>query len=103
MDLESNSQKLFQEHEAPVLSLALHPEETYLVLNHEQLRNYLNFHRDFLLAMCRITCTEINLNSQMQRIHILYEYIVMFYFRHPPVVTEPLKFGKQKLKMLSKP
>ena len=71
MDLESSSQKLFQEHEAPVLSLALHPEETYLVLNHEQLLNYLHFYRDFLLAMCRIACTEINLDSQMQQIHYI--------------------------------
>ena len=33
VDLETNSQKLFQEHEAPILGLALQPDETYLVLS----------------------------------------------------------------------
>ena len=32
VDLETSNQKLFQEHEAPVLSLAIHPDETYMVL-----------------------------------------------------------------------
>ena len=31
VDVETNEQKLFQEHEAPILSLAVHPLETYLV------------------------------------------------------------------------
>ncbi len=31
VDLETNSQKLFLEHEAPVLSLAVRPDEKFLV------------------------------------------------------------------------
>ena len=36
VDLETSNQKLFQEHEAPVLSLAIHPDETYMVLSQYQ-------------------------------------------------------------------